>query len=64
MSFENSFFDTKVLAKKLKEANGWDNITLPYLAEYYQVEQKEAHRAWCDAEANAKVYFMLKRSNT
>ena len=61
VSFENSFFDTKVLAKKLKEANGWDNITLPYLAEYYQVEQKEAHRAWCDAEANAKVYLEMNK---
>ena len=61
VSIVNSFFDTKVLAQKLKNKKGWTSVTLPYLSEYYNVPQEEAHRAWCDAEANAYVYLELKK---
>ena len=30
------------------------------LSEYFGITQAEAHRAWCDAEANAYVYLKLK----
>ncbi len=60
VNFDNAFFDTKCLANKIKTKKGWEKITLPYLAEYYHIEQKEAHRAWCDAEVNAHIYLELK----
>lgn len=60
VNFDNSYLDTKKLAKSLKDKKGWDKITLPYLSKYYDIPQTEAHRAWCDAEANAYVYLKLK----
>ena len=61
ISFENAYLDTKKLAAGLKADKGWESITLPYLSEYYHVQQKEAHRAWCDAEANAHLYLELMK---
>lgn len=61
VNFDNAYFDTKKLAKSLKDKKGWEKITLPYLSKYYQIKQEEAHRAWCDAEANAYVYLELKK---
>ena len=58
--FDNSYLDTKILAKKYKEMYGWENIKLTTLSEYFGITQSEAHRAWCDAEANAYVYLKLK----
>lgn len=60
VQFDNSFLDTKILARKYKDAYGWKNIKLTTLSEYFGVTQAEAHRAWCDAEANAYVYLKLK----
>ena len=40
---------------------GWEKLNLGYLAGRYGFEHKEAHRAWSDAEVNAKVYFELKK---
>lgn len=60
VNFDNRYLDTKILAKKHKTACGWANIKLTTLSEYFCIEQNEAHRAWCDAEANAKVYLELK----
>ena len=56
----NSFFDTYLYAKKLKDRYGWENVKLEYLSNIFGIEQAEAHRAWCDAEANVGVYFKLK----
>lgn len=53
-------FDTYRYAKQLKEAMGWENVKLEYLARQFGVSQPDAHRAWCDAEANVGVYFRLK----
>ncbi|MBQ2377298.1 MAG: DUF1351 domain-containing protein [Clostridia bacterium] len=58
--FENRFLDTKVLAAKYKASCGWKNIKLTTLSEYFGITQTDAHRAWCDAEANAYVYLKLK----
>ena len=33
---------------------------LDYLTKIFGIEQEEAHRAYCDAEANVGVYFKLK----
>ena len=60
IAFENSFFDTYRYAKTIKDANEWDNIRLEYLSAQFGIEQPDAHRAWCDAEANVGVYMKLK----
>ncbi len=60
IAFENKYFDTYRYAKTIKDANGWDNVKLEYLSEKFGVAQPDAHRAWCDAEANVGVYFKLK----
>lgn len=59
--FDNTYLDTKKLAKKYKDVYGWENIRLTTLSEYFGIKQAEAHRAWCDAEANAYVYLELKK---
>lgn len=60
VTFDNEYFDTKILAKKLQSSQGWEEIKLPYLSKTFGISQTEAHRAWCDAEANAYVYLKLK----
>ena len=57
---ENEFFDTYLYAKTLKEKYGWECVKLEYLSKQFELKQAEAHRAWCDAEANVGVYFKLK----
>ena len=61
IALDNAYFDTKKLAKKYKEQKNWEKITLEYLSNYFHISQEEVHRAWCDAEANAQVYFELQR---
>lgn len=60
IAFDNSFFDTYRYAKVKKAAMGWENVKLEYLSEYFGISQPDAHRAWCDAEANVGVYLKLK----
>lgn len=60
VAIENPFFDTYLYAKKFEKEKGWDNVKLEYLSERFGIEQTEAHRAWCDAQANVGVYFKLK----
>ncbi len=60
IAMNNEFFDTYLYAKTLKAAQGWENVKLETLSSIFGVEHPEAHRAWCDAEVNAKVYFFLK----
>ena len=57
---ENGFFDTYLYAKTLKDRYSWENVKLEYLSRIFGIEQEEAHRAYCDAEANVGVYFKLK----
>lgn len=61
INFGNKYLDTKKLAAGMKKDKGWEKVNLTYLSEYYGIEQSEAHRAWCDAEANAYVYLELKK---
>ena len=44
----------------MKDQQGWENVKLEYLSKKFGITQNEAHRAWCDAEANVGVYFRLK----
>jgi len=60
IAFDNSYFDTYRYAKSKKAAMGWDNVKLEYLSEQFGISQPDAHRAWCDAEANVGVYLKLK----
>jgi DNA polymerase III epsilon subunit family exonuclease len=60
VAFDNQYFDTYRYAKKKREENHWDNVKLEYLSRQFGIEQPDAHRAWCDAEANVGVYFKLK----
>ena len=57
---ENPFFDTYLYAKRWQATKGWDNVKLEYLSERFGIQQKDAHRAWCDAEANAELCEKLK----
>lgn len=57
---ENPFFDTYRFARTLKEAQGWENVKLEYLSQALGIDQPDAHRAWCDAQANALLYGKLK----
>ena len=60
---ENAFFDTYRYAKQFQNAKGWPNVRLETLSRRFGIEQNQAHRAWCDAEANVGVYFKLKELN-
>ena len=59
--FDVPFLDTYLLAKKFKESQGWEKLNLGYLSKKYGFDHKEAHRAWSDAEVNAKVYFEMQK---
>ncbi|MBQ8836843.1 MAG: DUF1351 domain-containing protein [Clostridia bacterium] len=60
LAIENPYFDTYRYAQKFKAKQGWANVKLEYLSEQFGISQPDAHRAWCDAEANVGVYFKLK----
>lgn len=60
VALENEFFDTYIYSKRFKTEKGWDKLSLGYLAGEFGIELNEAHRAWCDAEANVGVYFKLR----
>jgi len=60
VAFSNDYFDTYRYAKTMKDAMGWENVKLEYLSQQFGISQPDAHRAWCDAEANVGVYFRLK----
>jgi DNA polymerase III epsilon subunit family exonuclease len=59
--FDGEFLDTYLLAKQFKAKMMWEKVNLPYLADFYGFEHKEAHRAWSDAEVNAQIYFELQK---
>ena len=60
-STDDSLAILEEFAKKFKDMCGWKNVKLTTLSEYYNIIQTDAHRAWCDAEANAYVYLELKK---
>lgn len=60
VAFENPYFDTYLYASRIAEKQGFESLKLSSLARLFGIEQNQAHRAWCDAEANVGVYFKLK----
>lgn len=60
VAMENQYFDTYQYAKKFKESQGWENVKLEYLSGQFGLQHEDAHRAWCDAEANVGVFQRLK----
>lgn len=60
VAMENEFFDTYQYAKRFKDAQGWESVKLEYLSAQFGLEHEDAHRAWCDAEANVGVFEGLK----
>ena len=60
IAFDNPYFDTYRYAKTMKAEMGWENVKLEYLSQQFGISQPDAHRAWCDAEANVGVYLRLK----
>lgn len=55
---ENKVDDTLNLARlKIK---GLPSYKLSYLTDYFEIPLNDAHRAWCDAEATAKLYLKLQ----
>ncbi len=56
--FDNPVFDTFYYAKRI--IPGLPSYKLTYLTELLKIPQEEAHRAWCDAEATARLYVYLK----
>lgn len=57
---ENAYFDTYRYARPMREAQGWESVKLEYLAAQMGITQPDAHRAWCDAEANVGVFLRLR----
>lgn len=58
MFFDNGVFDTYYYAKRVLP--GLPTYKLTYLTEVLKIPQEDAHRAWCDAEATARLYVYLK----
>lgn len=55
--FDNPVFDTLRYAKRVLP--GLPTYRLTALTELLQIPQQTAHRAWCDAEAAARLYMIL-----
>lgn len=57
--FKNPVLDTLALAKK--KIPGMSSYNLESLTKHLSIKQTDAHRAYCDAEATAKLYLKLKK---
>lgn len=55
---ENPVDDTLSLARM--GAPGLGCYKLGFLTEHFQIPLSDAHRAWCDAEATARLYLKLQ----
>lgn len=58
-SIENPVADTLQLARL--RCPGLPSYKLSYLTDHFEIPLNDAHRAWCDAEATAKLYLELQR---
>lgn len=56
--FDNDVFDTLGFARKVLP--GLSSYKLTVLTDLLGIPQGDAHRAWCDAEATARLYMHLK----
>lgn len=57
ISIQNPVVDTLKLARRV-----WPKLPsyrLTYLTAYHDILQEDAHRAWCDAQATAKLYLLM-----
>lgn len=61
IAFENDYFDTYLFAEANKEGREWPGLGLETLSGFYGIEMSDAHRAWCDAEANAQLYLAMQK---
>ena len=57
LSVDVPVVDTLTLARRVFP--GLPSYKLTFLTDYYCISQSDAHRAWCDAEATAKLYLMM-----
>ena len=55
---ENPMADTLQIARRV--CPGLPTYKLGYLTEYFSIPLRDAHRAWCDAEATALLYLTLQ----
>ena len=55
---ENPVADT--LQQARLRCPGLPSYKLSYLTEFFHIPLNDAHRAWCDAEATAKLYLHLQ----
>ncbi len=53
----NPVVDTVKLARRVWP--GLPSYKLTFLTDYHGIAQEDAHRAWCDARATAKLYLMM-----
>ncbi len=60
VAFENAYFDTYLFAEANKEGRDWSGLGLESLANHFGIKMDAAHRAWCDAEANAALYLKMR----
>ena len=49
-----------MFAEANKEGRDWSGLGLESLANHFGIEMDAAHRAWCDAEANAALYLKMR----
>ncbi len=57
-SIENPVADTLQLARRI--CPGLPSYKLGYLTDHFSIPLRNAHRAWCDAEATALLYLALQ----
>lgn len=55
---DNPVADTLQIAKLV--CPGLPSYKLSYLTEHFSIPLRDAHRAWCDAEATARLYLHLQ----
>ncbi len=57
ITIPNPVVDTVKLARRVWP--GLPSYKLSYLTDYHGIAQENAHRAWCDARATARLYLMM-----
>ena len=60
--FDQEIFDTLLYAKRILPE--LSSHKLPSLCRLLGITQSSAHRAWCDAEAAARLYMILRSKDT
>lgn len=58
---QNHYFDTYRYAERVKEEYNLSSLKLESIASSFGIQQTQAHRALCDAEATAGVYIRFSK---